>query len=1145
MRSSFWRILAGILIALAAPIVVVLSLAVLILSVAPVGRYALSQALVRGGPRFGLDVRFGRVEGNIMRSITFDDLVLKLGPDSLRVKRLSLTYDPWASIVHRSFSASAASAFQPTVFVSSKRSEPPGPSSKNQYPPLRIGQFSLSEGSVYVDTAERLDSVSLTLNLVSAPVQMLMQVSDVKARLSRERVSVRNLAGSARLTSDSLVVTDLVAKTAASSLRADLRMALSSGGVAARVESLSVSLPELISAVPVGQKAGAATAGQRSAVQGRFRLAGGVGLEKNQPSANVRYEADGLVWQAIRLPAISGSLDLADSVVRLTMSGADSTLGSADVAGRLDLRRLDFSGSAKLTGVRVRRFGSSVPNVKVDAELAVSGRGFDSVAANVTASVPDLGVERLAASGTYLRSGQRASVEQFELSGPVGAVSGHGSWQNGRVEADVRMDSFNLGIVARLESLPLQGRVSGTVTLAGTADTIQSTSELSVSRLSVAGFSATRARADFTVAVGHELSGRLQAAVDSANYSGTAVDSVRLNWQDSQFSLGVWRPGLRAAADGSARLARDGIGINVAALHLVAGRESLAFSNIVQVSLQRDSLNVQVAAEGFAGGDVHATIAGAAGKPPRVDAAVNRLDLARLKGIFGIGLEMSGTVSLAVSGSDTFLLSLDADKLNVPDADVQLSKVEGKLRIGRTRTEIDHLWVVHLDSSAVSETSVVKGSIDYKTEGGFEPGAANLQARLRNPGAWVVFYLKPTIEFRQGGIYGDLTVKGNLMEPMFDGRVRISTARLGVPVLGTVFDRVNAELVFDHNRINVEKLSGRSDHGTVIVTGFVDIGRQWQADSLRFHGDFNGTTINPMPELYGVIGGSLDVDWTLGRPYSLSGTVNVQEALISFGFGQSAVTGVQDTLLVYDVRVKGDRNIWFRNQLADIELGCDLTVHQTTKDVLYSGELTSRQGTIYYLDHTLRVDSGSVTFNGIHTLNPDFNVEAEMPIPAAAGNQGLPNKITLALTGTLEQPSFAFSSDPPGWDESAIISYLTLSVTPGDASSFESRDAVTRLLSQRLLGYFQTQVAKRARGFVNLDYLEVESGLLTGTEARVTVGKYVGRNLYVSYTQNFEGNLAPSFRVEYYINRKNELVAEGTADSRYRNSLRYQLKLRY
>jgi len=37
MRSNFWRVLFGIVIALTAPIVVVLILAVLILSVPPVG----------------------------------------------------------------------------------------------------------------------------------------------------------------------------------------------------------------------------------------------------------------------------------------------------------------------------------------------------------------------------------------------------------------------------------------------------------------------------------------------------------------------------------------------------------------------------------------------------------------------------------------------------------------------------------------------------------------------------------------------------------------------------------------------------------------------------------------------------------------------------------------------------------------------------------------------------------------------------------------------------------------------------------------------------------------------------------------------------------------------------------------------------
>jgi autotransporter translocation and assembly factor TamB len=304
-----------------------------------------------------------------------------------------------------------------------------------------------------------------------------------------------------------------------------------------------------------------------------------------------------------------------------------------------------------------------------------------------------------------------------------------------------------------------------------------------------------------------------------------------------------------------------------------------------------------------------------------------------------------------------------------------------------------------------------------------------------------------------------------------------------------------------------------------------------------------------MPEIYGTIGGSLDLDWALGRPFSLTGTVNAEEALIAFGFGQSAGTGTgaPDTLLTYDVRVKGDRNIWFRNQLADIELACDLTVRKTTKDVLYSGELTSRQGSIYYLDHTLRVDSGSVRLNNISTLNPEFYVTAEMPIRAALKGM-TPDTIAVTLTGTLEKPNFAFRSVPPIWNETEILSYLTLNATQEQLTSHENQtNVVSALLSQRLLGYFQTQVSKRARGFVNVDYLEFESGLLdSGRQARVTVGKYVGRNLYVSYTQSFR-QLAPSFRVEYDINRKNEILAEGALDDRnqYRTSLRYQFRLRY
>jgi uncharacterized protein YhdP len=184
MRSNFWRVLFGILLALAAPIVVVLVLAVLILSVPSVGRYVLGAALVRAAPRAGLKVTLGGIEGNIMGSVTFNDICAKLGPDSLKVRKLSLTYDPLASIVHRSFSASSATAVEPRLFISSRRPAPVQRDvSRAQYPAIRIGQLRLSDGSVYLDTAERLDSVDLVLNFVSEPAQLQAQLSDVSAHL--------------------------------------------------------------------------------------------------------------------------------------------------------------------------------------------------------------------------------------------------------------------------------------------------------------------------------------------------------------------------------------------------------------------------------------------------------------------------------------------------------------------------------------------------------------------------------------------------------------------------------------------------------------------------------------------------------------------------------------------------------------------------------------------------------------------------------------------------------------------------------------------------------------------------------------------------------------------------------------------------
>jgi len=352
MRSNLWRVLFGIAIALVVPVVVVIVLAVLILSVPPVGRFALSQALSRVGPMVGAEVRFGRIEGNIMRSVAINDISVKFGPDSLQASKVTMTYDPWASIRKRNFSVSSASAVGPRLFLSSTRPRSgQSEGGKTRYPTVQIGQFRLSGGTVFLDTVQRLDSVNLVLSLRSVPEQLLSHLSEVRGRLCRERVTLQDLAGQARLTPDSLVVTDLTAKTAGSFVRAELKMAFQPNGLAVQLESLSVSLSEFTPA------------------QGRLRLKGDAKLEDRQPSGNVRYAAEGLVLRAIELPTISGRLGLNDSVVQLTMTGADPELGGAGVSGRLDLRKLDFSGSAQLTGIAVRRLDSALPDVRVDAEV--------------------------------------------------------------------------------------------------------------------------------------------------------------------------------------------------------------------------------------------------------------------------------------------------------------------------------------------------------------------------------------------------------------------------------------------------------------------------------------------------------------------------------------------------------------------------------------------------------------------------------------------------------------------------------------------------------------------------------------------------------------------------------------------------------
>jgi len=392
-------------------------------------------------------------------------------------------------------------------------------------------------------------------------------------------------------------------------------------------------------------------------------------------------------------------------------------------------------------------------------------------------------------------------------------------------------------------------------------------------------------------------------------------------------------------------------------------------------------------------------------------------------------------------------------------------------------------------------------------------------------------------------VYGTTRVFGDWRSLQFAGRARVSRAFVRVPSIDANVERVQAELTLQADQVIIEKLSGRSARGVVTLTGVYDLAPGLEVDSLHYLVRFSGAAATPLPDIYALGAGEVTVSWRPGEQLLIAGQVDVEEALVAMGFGGSAVaaTAGDDEPVALDLHIRGDRGIWLRNRDADIELAVDLRVRQSRTGTVYAGRLASRQGSVYYLDHTLRVTEGVLSFDNIDRFDPDLNVTAELPVRTSRTDG--PDRVVLRLTGTLQRPEFGFASDPPVWDPSQVASYLNLNVTADELTAMEQKDAVTRLVTQRLLGYFQTRVARRVREYVALDYLEVETGLAGGEGTSVTVGKYIGRNLYVSYSQNFSSQLQPAFTAQYFFDRRNEVLAQRSADGRY--SLRYQFRLRY
>jgi hypothetical protein len=185
-----------------------------------------------------------------------------------------------------------------------------------------------------------------------------------------------------------------------------------------------------------------------------------------------------------------------------------------------------------------------------------------------------------------------------------------------------------------------------------------------------------------------------------------------------------------------------------------------------------------------------------------------------------------------------------------------------------------------------------------------------------------------------------------------------------------------------------------------------------------------------------------------------------------------------------------------------------------------------------------------VVFLPEEVINAELDIWAEMKTRDRDPITGSRVTIKLHLFGLMTEPIFEFYTEPPGiYSEQDIVTYLNLNITWRELASMKQGEYVGQILPSALVSWLESDVSRRIRRHTGLDYFRIETPFFESeSRARLTVGKYVSRNLFITYTYDIT-SFSNEFNVEYFIDDKNEVLIRRDEEGEY--SVQYQYRIRF
>ena len=812
--------------------------------------------------------------------------------------------------------------------------------------------------------------------------------------------------------------------------------------------------------------------------------------------------------------------------------------------GRMDLgqfwspdeRQPTYRAGLRVDGLALERLLGR-PGILEDVSLQIGldGAGFHPDSAKASADViveasRFLGGKLDSARATVVQRGRRTIVDRLFLSGTRARVEGSGWFTPG--------DSLSLRATGQVIDFRALDGIVGP------------------------GLSGTQA--SFVARIHGTWTKHVSVVdllADSVNYRGVPIHGVKIGMTGPQLPWGdvavradslVW--GGRSVHDLSVKLGlnRDGVSFvlgsrpdDIDHLHL-AGRAGWANAGY---NLKLDSLavgigGVSMSNEGAAqmtyhpeegvsverfrlvgdGGAIQAR--GHSGQTGGVSVSLKGVDLKIWSGLLGMAGELRGMLTgrIAFSGTlDDPRVKTELVFQNGAVAGVRLKEVSGTLAYGNRRAAVDLKAVQSPGREAAAKGQFPLNPLSEGWDDLFPEGPVNLS--LKSGGIDLNFLpeVLPAVQDAQGTLSADLTLKGTPQRLHQDGWIRLRDAKARIVPLNTNFEKVEADLSLEENRIVLERLESGTEKRRVNLTGDVTLDRLNVA-SYDLSLKANEFEAIDRSELKATIQADLRLKGDL-RAGRMDGRVALSRAVIrlsdfvEYPRDLAWMTSPFFGNLSCDVRVSASRNVWIRDRDLNVEISGDVDLVKDAAGLRVYGSLDSRQGRYEFQNTSFAIHRGEINFRGSTDINPDLYIVASRRVRLVTNENAT---VSIVVGGTLLKPQISLESDAAErLSESDILSYLLIGRPADDVSDLMSGDggAGSRLEGQAavlVLGLAANQLKQTIGRRLNLDVVEIDLGM--GSSAtRVRAGKYFGSRFFVSYAQDVSEARGKEVVVEYEL----------------------------